>query len=544
MKDAFQTLSSYHQRTKHHPRKFANSLGFLDWDNQPNPFRSYLDSEVVELKFLRKKCGLHYEQMLRREDIPLQPFHLESISQFLELSLALSAWKSVQNTSWSLRINPSSGNLHPTEAHLFLPGKTLGSDQALLAHYNPLKHCLEIRKRFTQPPESFGSFSSENGILVCLTSIYWRESWKYGERAFRYCNHDLGHALACLSLSASLLGWKVQLLSEYTHSQMEELFRFNQVDWIEGEKEEPEVLLSITPLGKEHQFNTIDRRLMAAVSKDQQRERVNRLSNEYYPWEIIEEVSLATQKTQFEKSKPTPVNQPFGFSFKQQSAQKILFQRRSAVSYDGTTYMEKKIFFSILDRTLPRSDYPPFDLNLGPTRTHLLLFVHRVHELEPGLYFFLRNPEDLDQVRELSHQELEWSLVPNDTNLPLYRLLPANLKMEAAMISCQQDIAGMSCFSLGMITRFRAELESSPWIYRHLFWETGMVGQILYLEAESHGFRGTGIGCFFDDLVHQVLGLNDDHYQSLYHFTIGGPVEDTRLTTLDAYHHLNQTLSK
>ena len=74
--------------------------------------------------------------------------------------------------------------------------------------------------------------------------------------------------------------------------------------------------------------------------------------------------------------------------------------------------------------------------------------------------------------------------------------------------------------------------------YRHLFWETGMIGQVLYLEAEAQGVRATGIGCFFDDPVHELMGLPDDAFQSLYHFTVGGPQDDARLATLAAYHHL------
>jgi hypothetical protein len=72
-------------------------------------------------------------------------------------------------------------------------------------------------------------------------------------------------------------------------------------------------------------------------------------------------------------------------------------------------------------------------------------------------------------------------------------------------------------------------------LYRRLFWETGAIGQVLYLEAEAAGIRATGIGCFFDDPVHSLLGLTGRRFQSLYHFTVGGPVEDGRLTTLPAY---------
>ena len=80
-----------------------------------------------------------------------------------------------------------------------------------------------------------------------------------------------------------------------------------------------------------------------------------------------------------------------------------------------------------------------------------------------------------------------------------------------------------------------AAAENEPWRYRHLFWECGMLGQVLYLEAEEAGIRSTGIGCYFDDPVHEVFGISSRDWQSFYHFTVGGPVEDRRLTTLPAY---------
>jgi hypothetical protein len=106
------------------------------------------------------------------------------------------------------------------------------------------------------------------------------------------------------------------------------------------------------------------------------------------------------------------------------------------------------------------------------------------------------------------------------------------------MVSCHQDIAGTSAFSLGMIAKFKEVITAAPYRYRHLFWEAGMIGQVLYLEAEAHGARGTGIGCFFDDAVHEIMGFDDNRYQSLYHFTVGKPIEDTRLSTYAPYHHL------
>ena len=78
------------------------------------------------------------------------------------------------------------------------------------------------------------------------------------------------------------------------------------------------------------------------------------------------------------------------------------------------------------------------------------------------------------------------------------------------------------------------------WWYRHLHWEAGILGQVLYLEAEAAGVGGTGIGCYFDDVFHELLGLAGAGFQDLYHFAVGGPVDDPRLTTLPPYAHLER----
>jgi hypothetical protein len=87
-----------------------------------------------------------------------------------------------------------------------------------------------------------------------------------------------------------------------------------------------------------------------------------------------------------------------------------------------------------------------------------------------------------------------------------------------------------------MIARVRSAVQTrGEWFYRRLFWECGLIGHVLYLEAEAHGARGTGIGCFYDDAVHELLGLSGAEWQSLYHFSMGVPVEDGRLTTDPGY---------
>jgi hypothetical protein len=179
----------------------------------------------------------------------------------------------------------------------------------------------------------------------------------------------------------------------------------------------------------------------------------------------------------------------------------------------------------------------PWDVLPWRPAIHLAVFVHRVEGLVPGLYLLARDPVQVESLRGAMHPHFEWTSPAGcPEGLPFSLLQKGDARALAAALSCGQDIAGAGAFSLAMIAEFDRSLRRhGPWFYRRLFWETGVIGQVLYLEAEAAGVRATGIGCFFDDPVHQVLGLGDASFQSLYHFTVGGPVEDSRLITSPPY---------
>jgi hypothetical protein len=194
-----------------------------------------------------------------------------------------------------------------------------------------------------------------------------------------------------------------------------------------------------------------------------------------------------------------------------------------------------------LDMSVPRPGVPPWDVSAWAPRIHLALFVHRVQGLAPGLYLFLRNPHIETQLRAELSAEFEWVRAENcPAHFSLFRLVAADAQNAARTLSCRQDIAADGAFSLGMLAEYETALAQTPWVYRHLFWEAGILGQALYLEAEAAGMRGTGIGCYFDDAVHDVLGIKDQKLQSMYHFTIGAALADERLQTLPGYAHLNR----
>jgi SagB-type dehydrogenase family enzyme len=538
----------YHDQTKHHFHRYARSAGFLDWANQPNPFRAYEGVTAVKLPLLQKDPASEHLALYERSRNACQDFTRETIGAFLELSLGLSAWKSIPGSTWALRMNPSSGNLHPTEAHLILPA--LPGVNAGIFHYNPFLHALEPR---AEVPETLWQQIKEHlhtdGFLVALTSIFWREAWKYGERAFRYCQHDVGHALAALSFSANLLGWKVTWLNAVSDEEIARLLGFDQTQWPEFELEHPELLCFVHRNEEQQVPRDLPAEIVSEFSRLEFQGTPNQLSEDHVDWEIISRVAEATAKPRSwegafaASSRPglPDTTRPFYAPTAQSGipAAQIIRQRRSAVAFDGVTSITKNQFYTMLDKTLPRDACAPFDLGLTVACVHLLLFVHRVTGLEPGLYFWLRAERDLPALQSRvagCHRHFLWR--PVAEALPLYLLQAGDFQSTASSVSCQQSIAGDGAFSLGMIARFREELETAPDRYRHLFWETGMIGQVLYLEAEAQGVRATGIGCFFDDPVHELMGLAGDAFQSLYHFTVGGPREDARLATRAAYHHL------
>src|SRR2546422_4926053 len=151
-----------------------------------------------------------------------------------------------------------------------------------------------------------------------------------------------------------------------------------------------------------------------------------------------------------------------------------------------------------------RGDALPWD----PT-IHLGLFVHRVDGLDPGLYMLARDPGKVDKLKHAMHEQFAWTTPPGcPPDLPLYLLEHGDAKRLASQVSCFQDIAGDGAFSLGMIAEYQEALfKHGPWFYRRLFWETGGIGQGLYLEAEAAGVRGAGAGGLFGEKVRRTACL-------------------------------------
>ena len=340
-----------------------------------------------------------------------------------------------------------------------------------------------------------------------------------------------------------MLGWRMQLLPEWSDAQIARLLGLDrEADFRDAEDEEPECVALVT---SQPGFGVRDSGFEPEVLVDAARNgswfgRANRLSSDHVEWPIIDEVVASTrypgaprtdEPRTFESRIPDPESRP-----EAAPARDIILQRRSALAFDPRGVLQRDSFLAMLRRLRPGA--PPWDAIDWPPYVHLVLFVHRVQDVTSGIYAYLRDPAVLDEWKAAMRPDFLWEPAHPRTGEPanLFLLVPIEAGRIANRLSCDQSIAEEGFFGLGMIARFEQPLrEHGEWFYRRLFWECGLIGQVLYLEAEAAGGRATGIGCYYDDPVHDLLGLSGHQWQTLYHFSMGLPVEDTRLTTEPGY---------
>jgi SagB-type dehydrogenase family enzyme len=491
------TWREYHEATKHSVESLRRAQHVLDWANMPDPFRHYegvpvLDlpadppaPEMPALDVLQGTCGT-----MTVGDGPT------FLSQLLFYSAAISASKRVWSTGYkyALRVNPSSGNLHPTEFHFLTRGLKGWPDG--LYHYDPSRHMVEQRGR--------GDFemkmvSSSATIVFVLTSIVWREAWKYGERAYRYCLHDIGHAWQALALSARAIGCDHFAVGHFVDDDVARMVQLNSDEW-------PMLIISL-------HGESIPAREADTGETVWFGGKANQLSKETIAHPLIDSIHFATKRssigsgeTSFAESAstgngeiklPSPASSTRIFS-------EVARMRRSALDFVGGKLSMSLAQLSAILAVTSQALSADF---AGTRFIRLYLYAHRIDGLQPGVYRFWPERVELEQIKS------------------------GDQRVAAAGLSLGQNLAGNACVAFSMIGDLeRAASTHGDRGYRYVHLEAGALGHRLYLAAEALGLGATGIGAFYDDEVQRHLNLAPNQGQVVYHFAIGYPVPDPRVS--------------
>jgi len=504
-------LFAYHQATKHSYHSVRSSAHELDWRNQPNPFRTYQGAPVTLLvpdpgfpnvgtfAAMAALDGRAQLALLSDSENP-DEVRLDAnwLSQLLWHSVAVSSWKSVPRTGarYSLRVNPSSGNLHPTETYLALRGFAGLHDG--LYHYRADLHALELRSAggWTQHLAQAlrVPWARQSRLVVGLTSIFWREAWKYRDRAYRYCCHDLGHAGMSLLLGARALGLPGGAITHFAD------WPLTRALGLSGSDEAPLAFLIFPSKSSGERVPDVSQAPFAGVP--------NELSAEEIPYELLLAIHRATILN--DTSRPQNIAAANATTVEDQQTSRKFFQagmrdsnlggivrrRRSALDFDARTTllergeMEQLLDFATLDWQADwRGNFGGEDTagRRGADLVTLYLYVHRVRDSDPGVYRWVRGTGTLEQMHH------------------------GNVERVAAYLSLEQPLAGNACFAISMVADLGAAARAfGNRGYRYVHFEAGAIGQRLYLGAEALGWNATGIGAFYDDDVHRYLGLLDE----------------------------------
>ncbi|MBL8211370.1 MAG: SagB/ThcOx family dehydrogenase [Bryobacterales bacterium] len=445
----------YHERTKHTPDGLRQASPALDWANMPDLFREYEGVPVLDLPADPPEPGMGGVAD-----------GAERLSQLFFYSAANSAAKqTATGRRYALRVNPSSGNLHPTEFHFITGGLANWPDGVY--HYRCSAHMAEQRATAIAQP----------GLQVVLTSVAWREAWKYGDRAYRYCLLDAGHAAEALRLAAQASGCPAEVNAGFNDVAVAEALHLPDDEW-------PLVQVNVNAPPGGIAWQAIEKpagtpgQLSRNPLRSEGIEAIHRLTSALSPapWRW--------------PASPGPLSLGDAMSFG-----KAARSRRSALDFRQG------------DETLSPAQLGLLLAVANPGLITLYLYIHRVEGIAPGLYRYDPHAGELTPLRA------------------------GDQRVAIAGLSLRQDLAGNACLALSMV----ADLDTAARTYgdrgyRYAHFEAGAIGQRLYLAATALGLGATGIGGFFDDATHRYLGIAPQQGQVVYHFALGHPVPDHRLT--------------
>ncbi|MEE2959283.1 MAG: nitroreductase family protein [Myxococcota bacterium] len=404
------------------------------------------------------------------------PMDWNHLTQWLDLSLGVTATAGPPNDPYPLRSHPSSGNLHPVEAYLIIPG---GHPQpAGVYHFQGI--ALQLTKR-TQSIEL-----PPGPILLGLSLLPKRQAWRYGDRGYRYSLLDLGHAIGALAHGACSWGWQLHPVQPITDDTLHRAL---------GSHGTPGIALRLSQRTENESDNEQGIELLERLAQLGPQQWVGipePRTQDDFEWPFLSEQIRSTKR----HSRPTarPLIKVPRHWVGNQECRQTMRKRRSAVSFDAHSPLatnQMKALLTVCGEVLPGS-------------LKLQLLIHRVEGYTPGIYRY----------------STTGPLAPNHAPELLEPIEQNQLRNMTGCFAARQEIAIRSALSIIIHAPLQQTLEENGSAhYRELLLDTGILGYSFYLTAQAYGFGVRGIGAFYDSRFPDLLGAHD--HQPLYLMSFG-----------------------
>ena len=241
-----EAAKSYHDLTKHSYWSIRSSPHYLDWANKPSPFKIYPQIEPIPLPRAMvqtlapalnviKSTGAAFTS----EKIP----DLARLASILYYSAGVTKHKTYPGGELYFRAAACAGALYPTEVYVVC-GNLDGVDAGVY-HFSPGDFSLRKLRggdfRLVLARASGGESSVISApITLVFSSISWRSTWKYRDRAYRYHFWDNGMIAANALAMAAAHQLPARLVMGFIEADV------NKLIGIDGEQE---LALSLLALG-------------------------------------------------------------------------------------------------------------------------------------------------------------------------------------------------------------------------------------------------------------------------------------------------------
>jgi len=474
----------YHNGTKHSYLSVRANPHSLDWENKPLLFKIYPTLEITRLPKDFRQSGVSALSTIasrgiraKKEKIPT----FEDLAQLLFFSAGVTKSKKIQGGETFFRAAACTGALYEIELYIVcrdLPGVSAG-----IYHFGAAEFGLrqlrtgDFRQHLVEATAKEPSVARAPVIIVC-TGTYWRNAWKYRSRTYRHFGWDNGTILANALAVSTALGLPSKVILGFADDKANTLLGVNQ---------QKEVAFSLLTLG--HTFpkppspppvDALDLPLVP-YSKEESEYPAMRQIHTASTLTSPEEVK-AWRSIKFPHATSPPSGKlidlkPISDSDAPRDTIEQVIQRRGSTR----KFAREPISFGQLSTALDRATRgvrADFDEPFGKILNDIYLIVHQVEGLAPGAYFFRRDKQQLELLKE------------------------GDFRKQAGYLGLEQELpadASVDVFLLADLNKILASYGNRG--YRAVQLEAGILGGNLYLAAYAQKFGATGLTFYDDDVV-------------------------------------------
>jgi SagB-type dehydrogenase family enzyme len=478
---------NYHNATKHSYASIRSNPHFLDWDNQPVPFKIYPALEPVALPREVRQTEIAALSAIAESVNPQANAapDLEALAQLFYLSAGITRHRKYPGGEIYFRAAACTGALY--EVELYLVCGDLSGLEAGVYHFTPADFALR-RLRAGDYRDVLGVCAGgEPAVLhaqvtIVCTCTYWRNAWKYQARTYRHFGWDNGTLLGNLLAVATALGMPAKAICGFVDEEVNRLL---------GVDSDREVAFSIVALG--HGATTASPSpvklspLHLETVPPSQNEIDYPAMREMHAASSLnspEEVEMWRGSTPLSELPPQtgpiiPLQPLPDAEMPRDPIEQVILRRGSARKFAKTPISLAQLS-TMLDRAtrgIPADFLDP----QGAQWNDLYLIVNAVESLHPGAYVFHRDRGALECLKEGDFRG-------QAGYLGLDQQLPADAAVDIFFLADLQPI----------LQRFGNRG------YRAAQLEAGILSGKLYLAAYAQRLGATGL-TFYDDDVTQFF---------------------------------------